>query len=307
MAAPTSPAQVPTTAHHLSVWTLGLLLVVWALIMRHAWVCDDAYITLRTADNWLHGFGLRWNAQERVQAYTHPLWFLLVSGVYALTGDDYLTLVALSGICTAGALWLWWRSCPHDDAVLFLLPLLALSVAFVDFSTSGLENALSHLLLAGLWHALCRAPHDARTMQRMWLWVALAALTRLDSVLLCVPPAAARSWQVWRAGALSWRQHAAAWTLAWLPFILWQAFAWFYYGFPVPNTAYAKLHTGIPLSAMATQGLRYLWQSSRHDPLTSLVVIAALLSAAAHGWHRRHHRASQLAWPDSTWLLGIGL
>ncbi len=33
--------------------------------------------------------------------------------------------------------------------------------------------------------------------------------------------------------------------LASTPFLLWEAFALFYYGFPFPNTAYAKLGTGI--------------------------------------------------------------
>jgi hypothetical protein len=40
---------------------------------------DDAYITLRTVDNWVNGRGLVWNTAERVQTYTHPLWMLLLS------------------------------------------------------------------------------------------------------------------------------------------------------------------------------------------------------------------------------------
>jgi arabinofuranosyltransferase len=63
------------------VWgVLGLLLVFTTL---RAWLCDDAYITFRTVDNFIHGYGLTWNVAERVQAYTHPLWMLLLSGVYA--------------------------------------------------------------------------------------------------------------------------------------------------------------------------------------------------------------------------------
>ena len=44
------------------------------------WLCDDAYISLRTVDNWVAGRGLRWNAFERVQSFTHPLWLLLLAG-----------------------------------------------------------------------------------------------------------------------------------------------------------------------------------------------------------------------------------
>lgn len=42
--------------------TLGGL-VVW-----RAWVCDDAYISFRVVDNALHGYGLRWNVDERLRA-----------------------------------------------------------------------------------------------------------------------------------------------------------------------------------------------------------------------------------------------
>jgi len=43
------------------------------VFFRTAWVCGDAYITFRTIDNLVHGYGLRWNVDERVQAFTHPV------------------------------------------------------------------------------------------------------------------------------------------------------------------------------------------------------------------------------------------
>ena len=59
---------------------IGLLLtlvavgILWA---KTAWLSEDSYITFRVADNFLEGYGLRWNVAERVQAYTHPLWLML--------------------------------------------------------------------------------------------------------------------------------------------------------------------------------------------------------------------------------------
>ena len=38
---------------------VAALLVVAVALLRTAWICDDAYITFRTIDNFLHGFGLR--------------------------------------------------------------------------------------------------------------------------------------------------------------------------------------------------------------------------------------------------------
>ena len=39
------------------------------------------------------------------------------------------------------------------------------------------------------------------------------------------------------------------------PFLLWEIFSVFYYGIPYPNTALAKLNTGIPSSELVLQGL----------------------------------------------------
>ena len=54
-------------------------LVFGVLLIRTAWLDDDAYITFRTVDNVLHGYGLRWNVVDRVQAYTHPLWMMAMT------------------------------------------------------------------------------------------------------------------------------------------------------------------------------------------------------------------------------------
>ena len=67
--------SVPTTVRR-GMAILWLSLFSMALV-RTAWVGDDAYFTFRTIDNFVHGYGLRWNIAERVQAYTHPLWMLL--------------------------------------------------------------------------------------------------------------------------------------------------------------------------------------------------------------------------------------
>src|SRR5580704_3162438 len=81
-----------------------LLLV---LLVRTAWVADQAYITFRTIDNFLQGLGLRWNPLERVQAFTHPLWLLLVAAGYAVTGEPYYTTLALSiGVSVAAVVLL---------------------------------------------------------------------------------------------------------------------------------------------------------------------------------------------------------
>src|SRR5512137_2398678 len=79
------------------------LLLFTALAVQRAWISDDAYITLRTVDNFIHGYGLRWNIAERVQTYTHPLWMLLLSLFYALTREEFYTTILLSLALSAAA------------------------------------------------------------------------------------------------------------------------------------------------------------------------------------------------------------
>ncbi|MBA3835073.1 MAG: hypothetical protein H0X53_04365, partial [Sphingomonas sp.] len=51
----------------------GLLLLLLSIIIKSAWLGDDFYIGVRSFDNLLNGYGLRWNVLDRVQVFTDPL------------------------------------------------------------------------------------------------------------------------------------------------------------------------------------------------------------------------------------------
>ena len=61
-----------------------VLVYVWLLI-ETAWISDDAYITFRSVENFIHGYGLVHNLGERVQVFTHPFWFFVMSGFNYVT------------------------------------------------------------------------------------------------------------------------------------------------------------------------------------------------------------------------------
>ena len=75
---------------------LTLVAILMVVVVRAAWVSDDAFITFRTIDNALQGYGLRWNVTERVQSYTHPLWLLILLPIVAATGNPYISALAVS-------------------------------------------------------------------------------------------------------------------------------------------------------------------------------------------------------------------
>jgi arabinofuranosyltransferase len=178
-----------------------------AALLCTAWLADDCFFTLRTVEQLLAGRGPRWNAFERVQAYTHPLWMLLLSGAIGLTREYYFTTLAV-GLLVTGAAVVWLvRLAPTASARIGALVLLCASRAFVDYSTSGLENPLSHLCgAAALWVAL-RGPDGPRGVLLASLVTALAALNRLDAVLLFSPLVVARlvanSSPAWRRVSMS--------------------------------------------------------------------------------------------------------
>lgn len=82
-----------------SEWNILLVISVLTfavIVVRTAWVSDDSYITFRTVDNIVNGYGPTWNTTERVQAYTHPLWMLLMTAFYFVTREMFFTSISVS-------------------------------------------------------------------------------------------------------------------------------------------------------------------------------------------------------------------
>jgi len=275
---------------------LALFASAWAAT---AWVCDDAFITFRTVDNALQGFGLVWNVGERVQAYTHPLWLLLLLAASALHADVYLASLALSALLTAAALALLVArlAASPGSAALAVAALLA-SRAFVDYSSSGLENPLVHVLLGSLMLVCSRRASDDRTQ---WLRVALFSLTlvtRLDLLFIAFPLLAS-AW--WRDGLprLRWLVLGAA------PLVAWEAFSLVYYGSWIANSALAKLSAGVPAGERMIQGVHYFAASLRWDPLSIVLLVAGPALAFARGDPMRVAATGAIA-AHLLWVASVG-
>src|SRR5262249_797760 len=164
----------------------GLCVLLLVTILRHAWICDDAYITFRSADQLVHGNGPVFNAGERVQVFTHPLWMLAFAAANWLLGGTYWLAIVLGiGLSLAGAWLLAWRLAPTPAAGALALAALVSSVAFCDYATSGLENPLSFVLLGAF---LLLYWEDQPRLGRLSLVACLLALNRLDLALLLRPP-----------------------------------------------------------------------------------------------------------------------
>ena len=251
---------------------LILILIYLFVLIRTAWISDDAAITIRTVLNFLNGYGPRFNIDERVQAYTHPLWFLVISGFSIVFKNVFYTTFILSvGISLLTVWLLFTRLAVSVYGVIVAGLIFILSKAYIDFSTSGLENPLSHLLIVcGVLFALdAIALVSFKKLTLFFLNCSLIYLSRPDLLVLIFPLALLVLSKYRNSPILVVR----ALFIGMLPWLAWTLFSLYYYGVPIPNTAYAKLATGIPLSDRVIQGLQYLKHSIFTDPLTILCIV----------------------------------
>lgn len=241
---------------------------VWSL----RWVTDDAFISFRYADNLCRGLGLVFNAGERVEGYTNFLWTLLVAGGLRL-GVDPVLFTALLGVFAyllTAALWLGisWKLYRADPARPFL-PLTALCLLVQHdqhiFATCGLETSWVALFVTLAFGVLLFAKR-ARDYYLAGAALTVAALSRPDAliflgsaVLLALFSPSERVKSAARLLAVP--------VLVYFPYWLWR---YSYYGYPFPNTYYAK-SGGL---AYYEQGLLYLWMYVKTYYLFALVPIA---------------------------------
>ena len=276
-----SSNDIQKEAHRrIAQWaTVGFVIAItFVELLRTSWLGDDAAITLRSVLNLTHGLGARFNIDERVQSFTSPLWFLLLSGLSALTGNAFASVLVLSFSTSLAVIWLLMTKVARATwGGAFAAAVLLLSKAYVDFASSGLENPLSHLLLVLAFLAGSRtiARDDDSATRLFFLACALVYLSRPDLVLLLAPLAAWISLRSHRPFASLARSLA----IGVIPAVLWTLFSIYYYGFPFPNTAYAKLGTGIPYDERIHQGFLYLWDSLRRDSVTLRCIVIGMAVA----------------------------
>ncbi len=244
------------------------------VVFATAWISDDTFITLRTVDNFTSGHGLTWNTVERVQVYTHPLWMFLLSLVHVVTREPYFSTIILGlFVSTVAVACVTFKLARSAIGSLLAIGILTTSMAFVDYSTSGLENPLSHLLLAVFLMAYFRISdakaadvQNNRLVFLVSLLAGLCVLNRMDCLLLVAPAL------LWLVICSPKPARILAIAAGFAPFIVWEVFSVIYYGFPFPNTAYAKLNTGIFRSLLFEQGFYYFRNSLVNDPVTLPVI-----------------------------------
>ena len=219
------------------------LLLIGAAVVHAAglsWICDDAFITFRYAENAVAGEGLVFNAGERVEGYTNPLWTVMVTAGMAL-GAEPVALVHTLGVGFFAATLMLLLAAGRIFGSHGVAPVAAVGLAChwhsKTFATCGLETSMFSFLVTALLVATLVA-RRARGFAVAGLLGTATMLTRMDGALLYGVAGVYTLWYARRQR--SWRPWIAMLApalLLYLPYFLWR---WSYYGSFVPNLFYAK-------------------------------------------------------------------
>src|SRR3954449_278699 len=260
------------------------LLAALGVFLLHAWylncVAEDAFISLRFARNFAEGHGLVWNiGAAPVEGYTDFLWVMLCAGAMRLGLDALVTAQVLSLVSGAavivgtyrGARLLGW-----DPAIAAIpVALLAVSGPLATWATSAMEMPLFAALV--VWSAVLVA-WFWRTRRSGLLFAAsltlfLGALTRPEGVLVA-------GVLLGISGLVSLFQDRAvlkpiaaatlAFAVLFAAYWIWRAS---YFGYPFPNTFYAKTGGG---TAQVVRGamLAFIFYMQFGVPLLPWLLVA---------------------------------
>ena len=241
------------------------------------WMLDDAFVFFRYAENWARGFGPVFNAGERVEGYTSFLWLLLLAAAARLGCDPVLAGRILGTACAVATLlllarahrvWPQLTAGTSQRAALFL----GTCGAFTAWAASGMEVALAALLTTLATLNTARSGNDVTTRGLVSLGVlaALLAATRPEALLLDGVLFFALLRRAPRRGWIA----VAVFAALFVPYFAWR---WTYYGWPLPNTFYAKVGgTTDEWRRGGAYALRFLRLAA---PFVAVVMIAA--------WRRR--------------------
>jgi len=256
---------------------------------------DDAYISLRYAQNWVNGAGIVWQPGDRVEGYTNFLQVaLFASGLrLGLSGELVAYTVgfvsALGSLVVAAVIARRLSANEQDNRWAGGIAALLISANpfFAYWSMSGLETPLFILFcLLSVWafyETLSAGLSDgksARLSRAVPLGVALigAAMTRPDGLILAFAVAAVAVLAIWHTP-----QHRTVlmylFGVAMAVFAIGYGtyFAWrlWYYGQLLPNTFYVKVGSGME---QIRRGIVYAWDMLNLTPVHIPLVIGVTVS-----------------------------
>ena len=249
---------------------------------------DDAFIFFRYARHWAQGYGLVWNIGEPPVEGVSSLLYTGLLAVGVRLGLDIVAWATLLNLILALAtLYLLTRyPFPFTRYSLLITRYSALILVSSPLWAFWTDTGMDTVLLTFLMVVAVTATLWARTRGRGWFWVgiafALLGMARLDTLPLFLYTLVVLAlWPGRTDGKGRWqpvRDALAGFLVMFVPFY---AARWWYFGWPLPNTFYAKMGDGV---VAWVEGLRYVGAFLEYPGVWALVVLALVGVAACPRW-----------------------
>lgn len=264
-------------SNNLNKYRFITLIIFIGVVVLLAWQSDDAYHAYAMAKNLVDGNGFVYNIGERATASSCPLFTLVVAFGYFFIRHMFLVSLLICVIFSAIAYGIVVHSFCKDKIQLFAAFFTLLcSTSFISYTTSGLENSMLFFLAAlFLKKYFGSEKYNAKQMLYLAVLISLIAMTRMDAVLMFVPMILYV--YLMKRDNVSFIKAVGLGIAGLSPFIIWELFSLFYYGFFVPNTAFVKLGTNIPKREYLVRGLQYVFNTLICDPIVLFIPFVAVI------------------------------
>ncbi len=213
------------------IYIFLIFALVFAFTQFYFWndICDDSYITYRYVERFLEGKGITFNDGERVEGFSHPLWFFLLSFLKLILPFKIEFIANFLGFISS--LFLLYFLIDYLKENLFSQILSSLFLittpAFLYYSTSGLETNFFALLIFLSFYF---------STKENWILVSiflgLLSITRPEGLLYGI------LFFIFNLKKI--KEYLKFLPLFLFPFIFYEIFRIIYFNDIFPNTFYAK-------------------------------------------------------------------
>jgi hypothetical protein len=222
-------------------------------------IVDDAFTSFRYAQNLIDGHGLVYNPGERVEGYTNFLWTLIIA-CFMKIGFSPEPVSQILGTISGGIgiILLFLLSsliAPKNKFLNLIAPLfLSVNSCYAVWSTAGMETTFfTALVLLGVTRYVYEI-QNKREMPLSSVIFGIASLARFEGLLFFGITFIHQAILVIKKRILP-KTLLVSFLLffsIFLPYYIWR---YTYYGWPLPNTLYAKVGSG---TDQYIRGLNYI-------------------------------------------------
>ncbi|MFX0134491.1 MAG: hypothetical protein ACFFDN_12700 [Candidatus Hodarchaeota archaeon] len=272
---------------------ISIIIIIVHNMLIFPWMLDDSYISFRYAENFASGQGLVYNIDDKVEGYTNFLWVVFL-GLGKKIGIDIIIFSKILGtLFCIGCIFLLINShriIKNISASISITATLFLGTCgiFTPWATSGMEVSMFAFFILFSVLLYVSTKQSTNTNWRLGFVgfiSAISTMIRPEGMLIFVIIFIDQLVESIKSKNRLIIYLAIFFLVTYLPYFAWR---YFYYGYLLPNTFYAKV--GFSIDQMI-RGIQYFvrWLNPGF-----LLVISALLALFSQKWFRKYSNLSLL-------------